>query len=198
MINFSSWYRGEEGHLENLSSAFRRIKGCFLVFISSQLPSAQSIPRQKWHILPSFNWYQVMDKYLLSHDRHGYACHRSLMGFYQICNLSPLKHALFFSLAAPVWQVKLSCPGIKSSLPALEAWSPNHWSTKEIPKHIVCWVFKMTFRLGDIYVTSSGISDFKTFQVPCYNICRTLRQSACCLCWGADYAKSSPLMQAGE
>ena len=98
---------GTEGRrdiFENLSSAFRQIKGCFLVFISSQLHSAQSIPRQKWRILPSFNWYQIMDKYLLFHDRHGYACHRSLMGFYQICNLClPFKHALFFFflLAAP-------------------------------------------------------------------------------------------------
>ena len=137
---------GTEGRrdiFENLSSAFRQIKGCFLVFISSQLHSAQSIPRQKWRILPSFNWYQIMDKYLLFHDRHGYACHRSLMGFYQICNLClPFKHALFFffSFGCTIWQVKLSCPGIKSSLPALEAWSPNHWSTKEILKHI-CWVF---------------------------------------------------------
>ena len=139
---------GTEGRrdiFDNLSSAFRQIKGRqggFLVFVSSQLHSAQSIPRQKWRILPSFNWYQVMDKYFLSHDRHGYACQRSLMGFYQICNLClPFKHALFFFFGCAIWQAKLSYPGIKSSLSELEAWSPNHWATKEVLKHIVCWVF---------------------------------------------------------
>ena len=33
-------------------------------------------------------------------------------------------------------------PGIEPVHPALEAWSPNHWTAREVPKHgFLIWVF---------------------------------------------------------
>ena len=41
----------------------------------------------------------------------------------------------FQSLAAPcgVWDLS-SPPGIEPVLPAVEAWSPNHWTAREVPR----------------------------------------------------------------
>ena len=50
------------------------------------------------------------------------------------------------------WPHRVACgilvprPGIKPIPPALGAWSPNHWTTREVPmkyilKIIACWEF---------------------------------------------------------
>ena len=54
--------------------------------------------------------------------------------FYHIISLITFNHTLILiSFFGHVVCGILSQPGVKPMLPALEAWSPNHWATREGP-----------------------------------------------------------------
>ena len=70
---------------------------------------------------------------------------------------------LFIYLSVPglscsIWDL-VCCPGIEPRAPALEAWSFNHWTTREVPVNS----FLLTMCLLDL-------SYFKAETMPCQTV----------------------------
>ena len=49
---------------------------------------------------------------------------------------------IYFWLHLLTCRILFTCPGIKPKSPALEAWSPSHWATREIPRVFITMVLQ--------------------------------------------------------
>ena len=62
---------------------------------------------------------------------------------------SPDPHIyIYWGLHCPTCRILVPRPGIKPAPPAVEAWSPNHWTTREFHIYIYIYFFFFNIFIG--------------------------------------------------
>ena len=84
----------------------------------------------------------------------GFISGLSILFYWSVCLFLCQYHTVFcFVCFGFFWLCHMACgilvprPGIKPMPPAVEAWSPNHWTAREFPSTILFW-FPISFVIG--------------------------------------------------